>query len=60
VTESNWASATRDVLICPRCGGMNLAIGAKPTIVQEQDGSYSCAQCGYGWREPPPPKDDAA
>jgi uncharacterized Zn-finger protein len=37
---------------------MNKPHPAKPVIVQEQDGSYSCSYCGASWREPqktPPP-----
>lgn len=53
MTESNWQSATAD-LTCPKCGAMNLpaALAAKPTLEQEQDGSYTCATCGTGFKAP--------
>lgn len=46
MTESNWHHATAE-LVCKKCGAMNLPGSlAKPTIEQEQDGTYTCSMCG--------------
>jgi rubredoxin len=37
-----------DERVCPRCKERNVP-GAKPTITREQDGSFSCSNCGHGW-----------
>jgi uncharacterized Zn-finger protein len=37
-------------VICKTCGAMNKPYPAKPVIVKEQDGSYSCSYCGASWR----------
>jgi hypothetical protein len=39
-------------LVCPTCGAMNKP-DAKPVIIQESDGSWSCTYCGSTFRRPP-------
>jgi hypothetical protein len=41
-----------DTVICKSCGAMNKPHPAKPVIVREADGSYSCTYCGASFRVP--------
>lgn len=36
-------------LTCPHCGKQNLQPPAKPSLEPEQNGSYTCSQCGTNW-----------
>jgi uncharacterized Zn-finger protein len=52
VTDQKTPRPVPDNLICKSCGAMNKPYPAKPVIVREQDGSYSCTYCGSSFRLP--------